>query len=158
RYDPLTSTGPFVPAVALPPGSPYVVSLGPVRDIAGSLAQPISSWTVTPLRPTSLAISISSALVTIGASVDITGTSTGLDGEDVLLSIRQGGSTTATEIGPFVPSGGRLTASQSPAMNTWYRWQYPGSPTSAPAVSPEFRVLVRRGVSLLGVSSTSSRT
>ena len=158
QFDSSTNTGTFVPAADLIPGSPYVVTIGQVRDVAGNPAQPISSWTVTPLRPTRLDISISPTVVAVGGSVDIGGTSSGLDGENILLSIRQGGSTIVREVGPFVPSAGRLAATQAPETNTWYRWRYLGNATSAATESSEFRVLVRRGVSLVGVASARTRT
>ncbi len=157
-FDALSNTGTFTPSFDLSPGMPYVVTIGQVRDVAGNAVQPLSSWTVTPLRPTSLAISITPALVPTGSGVVVSGTAIGLDGEDVLLGIREGGSTSVTEIGPFVPSAGRLSVSRAPTMNTWYRWHYLGSPTSAASESSEFRVLVRRQVALVGVAPSVTRT
>lgn len=157
-YDLLSTTGTFVPGANLIPGAQYVVTIGQVRDVAGNVALPLSSWTVTPLRPTSLGMSISRGLVAAGDEVILEGTASGLDGEDVLLSIRPGGSTSGSEIGPFVPDAGRLTSSQAPAMTTWYRWVYPGSPTNSASQSPELRVLVRRAVTLIGASAESTRT
>jgi len=157
-FDAASNTGTFLPGFDLNPGMPYVVTIGQVRDVAGNVAQPLSSWTVTPLRPTSLTISASPVLVLAGSNVVIVGTSTGLDGENVVLSVRQGGSTASTEIGPLVPSTGRLSVVQTPAMTTWYRWRYPGSTTTAAAESPEFRVLVRRQVELVGLSPDVPRT
>jgi hypothetical protein len=157
-FDAASNTGTFLPGFDLSAGMPYVVTIGQVRDLAGNAAQPLSSWTVTPLRPSSLSISASQSLVQAGSNVVITGASTGLDGEGVLFSVRQGGSTTSTEIGPLAPSTGRLSVLQTPTMTTWYRWRYPGSTTTAPAESPEFRVLVRRQVELVGVSPDVTRT
>jgi hypothetical protein len=157
-YDEASDTGTFVPSADLLPGTPYVVTIGQVRDLAGNVTAPLTSWTVTPKQPTSIAISVSPQIVPTGSAVVISGVTTGLDGEVIALAIRPGASTVATDNGPFVPQAGRISVSLVPVMNTSYRWRYLGSPTSAATESHELRVLVRRGVSLVGVSPSSTRT
>jgi hypothetical protein len=157
-YDEASDTGTFVPSADLLPGTPYVVTIGQVRDLAGNVTAPLTSWTVTPKQPTSISISVSPQIVPTGSAVVISGVTIGLDGEVIALAIRPSASTVATDNGPFVPQAGRISVSQVPAVNTSYRWRYLGSPTSAATESHELRVLVRRGVSLVGVSPTSTRT
>jgi hypothetical protein len=157
-YDAASRTGTFLPTADLTPGSPYVVTIGQVRDVAGNTMQPLSSWTVTPFLPTSVTIAAAPQIVLPGSGIVVTGTASGLDGADVILEAREGSSTGAIGIGPYIPLAGRLSVGLVPAMNTWYRWRYLGTPTTAPAASSEVRVLVRRSVALRGVAPTTTRT
>jgi hypothetical protein len=157
-YDASSRTGTFRPSADLSPGTVCLVTVGPVRDVAGNTIAPLPSWTVTSLQPTSLSIGVSPDLVGAGSGVVVAGTAVGLDGAEIILEARQGASTGAVVLGLYKPVAGKLSVVLVPAMNTWYRWRFVGTQTTAGAQSAEVRVLVRRQVSLVGVAPTATRT
>ncbi len=157
-YDPRAFIGTFVPAEDLLPGGQYVVTVGPVRDVAGNQIVPLSSWLVMPQLPTSLSLAASQSVVVPGVSVVLSGTASGLDGEKVNLEARLGSSSEFARIDQLTVAGGRVSVTVVPQLNTTYRLTYPGSAIAAPAASPEVRILVRRLVALVGVSPTTTRT
>lgn len=152
-YDATSWTGSFTPAVDLAAGQPYVVTVGSVMDLAGNVVSPIPSWTVTPLRPTSLVLSRSARVILPGASVTLTATTPGLETSAVFLQALLAGETTPVQSGPFTVSNGSVSTTVTPAMNTGYQFLYPGSRTDASTTSNQVRVIVRRLVSLVGVSA-----
>ncbi len=157
-YDPRTMTGSFVPTDNLVPGGQYVVTIGPVRDVAGNEILPLGSWLVAPKIPTSLSLAASASVVVPGASVTLSGSASELDGEKVTLEARPGGSTEFVRIDQVTVGGGRISTTVVPQLNTTYRLYYPGSAIAAAATSADVRVLVRRRVALVGVSPATTRT
>ncbi|MBA3876452.1 MAG: hypothetical protein C0498_05875 [Anaerolinea sp.] len=155
-YYPSIRTGTFVPSVDLVPGYAYFLTVGDVRDPAGNRVT-APSWTLRYLRPASVTAAASPSVVVFGSSVTLGGSVTLPAGESLQLEAREGGATAYAPVGPIVPSGGRYGLTLTPAMNTSYRVRYAGSPTTI-AASAEVRVLVRRGVSLLGSGPSMTRT
>ena len=153
-YDATSWTGSFVPGADLAPGEPYVLTVGSVVDLAGNVVLPIPSWTVTPLRPTSLSLIGSSRVVLPGTAVTLTATTPGLDTSAVFLQTLVAGATTPAQSGPFTVASGSVSTTVTPAMNSSYQFLYPGSRTDASTTSNAVRVIVRRLVSLVGVSSS----
>ena len=159
-YDATSWTGSFVPAADLAAGQPYVLTVGSVMDLAGNVVTPLPSWTVTPLRATSLSLTGSARVVLPGAAVTLTATTPGLDTSAVFLQTLVAGATTPAQSGPFTVANGSVSTTVTPAMNSSYQFLYPGSRTDASTTSNAVRVIVRRLVSLVGVppSPTQSAT
>ncbi|MBF8290776.1 MAG: hypothetical protein HW391_1744 [Chloroflexi bacterium] len=155
-YYPSTRTGTFTPSVDLVPGYVYFLTIADVRDVAGNRVT-ASSWTLKYLRPASVAAVATPSVVVFGASVTVGGAVTLPAGESLQLDVREGGATAYAPVGPILPSGSGYSVTLTPAMNTYYRVNYPGSPTTI-AASAEVRVLVRRGVAVLGSASSVVRT
>ncbi len=156
-YDPVSWTGSFVPGADLVPGQVYVLTVGSVVDFAGNVVTPLPSWTITPLRPTSLVLSRSVRVVLPGTSVTLSATTPGLDTSAVFLETRPANATGAVQSGPFSVANGAVSTVVTPAMNTWYQFLYPGSRTDAATSSNAVRVIVRRLVSLVGVSASDTQ-
>ncbi|MGC8635283.1 MAG: Ig-like domain-containing protein [Candidatus Limnocylindrales bacterium] len=157
-YDASSWTGSFTPAVDLAAGQPYVVTVGGVTDLAGNVVAPIPSWTVTPLRPTSLVLSRSARVILPGASVTLTATTPGLDTSAVFLQTLLPGAASPAQSGPFTVVDGSVSTTVSPQMNTGYQFLYPGSRTDASTTSNQVRVIVRRLVSLVGVPAAGTQS
>ncbi len=157
-YDVSSRTGAFTPSRDLVAGSAYIVTVGPVRDIAGNSLVGFGSWVVVPLQPTSLSLSASSSVIATGGSAVLVVRASGLDGADVILEARQGASDQVVATGPYRPAAGVLEIGVEPAMNTTYRVRFLGTPTTASASSGEVRVLVRRAVSIVGPAPSVTRT
>jgi hypothetical protein len=150
-YDATSWTGSFTPTEDLAAGQAYVVTVGGVVDLAGNVVSPIPSWTVTPLRPTSLVLSRSARVILPGASVTLTATTPGLDTSAVFLQAFVPGAAAPVQSGPYTVVDGSVSATVTPATNTGYQFLYPGSRTEAATTSNQVRVIVRRLVSLVGV-------
>lgn len=155
-YYPSIRTGTFAPSADLIPGYVYFLTVGDVRDVAGNRVT-APSWTLRYLRPASLTLAAVPAVLVYGTSSSLAGSASIPAGESLQLESREGGAAAYVPVGPILPSGGRYTVTLTPAMNTYYRVSYAGSPTTV-AASAEVRVLVRRGVSLLGTGTSITRT
>lgn len=157
-YDATSATGTFTPAVDLRPGSPYVVSLGSITDLAGNPLVPIGSWVVTPLLASRITLQGSATLVPRGGIVVFTG---GMDAPlaGALTLEAAEGSGPFVPIAPIVPSAdGTFTAGVPVNANTWFRVRFGGSAVASDATSPAVRVLVRREVALRGLSSSVTQS
>ena len=163
--DPAHRIGRFVPNADLIPGSGYVVTVGLVADVAGNVVAPTGSWVVTAVMPTRLSLQASPAVVTgSGSGSVLSAAFAGPDSDPVLSLLEQpSGATAFTLVDRAQPgSDGVARFEVQPASNTTYRVAYDGSPTVA-AASADVRVLVRRGIRLAvlgttsGVSSGTSR-
>ncbi len=157
-YDAVTRTGRFVPSADLVPGAPYAVTVGRVRDVAGNEIAPMTSWTITPLAPTSLSLAASRSVVSYGDSVGLSGRATGVGQGLVQVEIRQATAASFVPVTSLGPVGGEFAMTALPPTNAWYRASYAGSATQAPSSSVEVRVLVRRKVALLGPGPATTRT
>lgn len=153
---PSIRTGTFTPSTDLVPGFIYFLTVADVRDLAGNRVS-APTWTLRYLRPASVTIAASPSIVVAGSSVTISGAVTLPAGETLQLETREGAAPAYTPVGPIASSGGHYTTGLTPAMNTYYRVGYPGSPTTI-AASAEVRVLVRRAVAVLGTGSSTVRT
>jgi hypothetical protein len=153
-YDTARRTGTFVPASALQPGATYAVNLGDVTDIAGNPVLPTGSWTITPMAPTALEKVTGPPVVARGVSTRLDLALTGAPAPAV-VEVSQRSSATAD----FVPLtimeavNGLVSLAVTPALNTTYRFRYPGAFGVAPA-QLDVPVLVRRSVALVGRSSS----
>lgn len=157
-YLPSTNTGTFTPAAPLTPGSVYIVSVGAVRDLAGNVAAQIGSWTIKLLFATSLSVASSPGVVVYGRTTTISGRASVPAGEGATLEERAAGNAGFTPV-PGIPAvSGAFSFSLTPRSNTVYRLSYAGSGVAAASVSSEIRVLVRRGVTLLGTAPSTVRT
>ncbi len=159
--DPAHRIGRFVPNADLIPGSGYVVTVGLVADVAGNVVAPTGSWVVTAVMPTRLSLQASPAVVTgSGSGSVLSAAFAGPDSDPVLSLLEQpSGATAFTLVDRAQPgSDGVARFEVQPTSNTRYRVAYDGSPTVA-AASADVRVLVRRGVRLtrLGTTSGGSR-
>lgn len=154
-YDAISLTGTFTPSSDLQPGVPYAVTVGPVTDVAGNHIVPVASWTITPLLPVSATLTTSPRVVVSGAPVTLAG-SVSPAGRPATLQGRSSVSATFSDVASLPASSGLFKISVTPAMNTWYRVNVPGSPILAAAQSPEVRVIVRRTVVLEGASATAT--
>jgi hypothetical protein len=151
--DPTNFVGYFAPSYPLKPGVAYVVTVGPVKDVAGNSLVSVGSWSNTVLVTTSLALTATPAVVGLGKATTLTGTTTNLNGVTVAIEARQADSAAFGPIASIVPQNGKFSILALPRMNTWYRATFSGGPGQEAASSGEVRVLVRRSVALLGYST-----
>jgi hypothetical protein len=155
-YDPTTRTGTFTPTINLVAGSPFVVTVGNVRDVAGNPVVPMGSWSVTPVLPTTLrAVSQPVVLLPGGSSrIDLE-----LIGAPLPAQVDGVGATVLGDVPlqPISVEDGTNSLTVAPGMNTTYRFSYAGS-SSVAAAQVEARVLVRRLVSLVGRDSSTTAT
>lgn len=156
-YYPSVRTGTFTPSADLEAGYLYIVTVGDARDLAGNRVTGAGSWTIKRLLAASVTVTATPRVVVFGSPTQLGGVAALPAGESLVLEAREGGAAGYTPVGPIVPSGGRYRLTVTPAMNTWYRVSYPGSPTAI-AASADVRVLVRRGVALLGSGPATVRT
>jgi len=157
RYslDSSSQLGTFVPDADLVAGMPYIVTVGPVTDLAGNRVAPLGSWIVTPVAPSRVTLTAAPTVVARGASAVLNGLASGLGTDPALQLISQpavGGAVTVALVP--VSADGRIQLTVRPALNTTYRLVYAGTSTVAPAQA-DVRVLVRRSVALVGVTSSS---
>jgi hypothetical protein len=153
-YDAATRTGTFVPSVPLLPGSTYIVTVGDARDIAGNPVISPGSWTIVPLAPTALAARVNLPAIALGGSarVDISLSGAPLPAViQVLAAPGSSGAFVALTTLTLVNGSGSLVV--LPDLNTTYRLSYGGAFGFAPDVV-DVGVLVRRSISLVGLSST----
>ena len=157
-YDPTGQLGTFVPDADLVAGAPYIVTVGPVTDLAGNQVASLGSWIVTPLVPSRVTLTAAPTVVARGGGAVLTGQASGLGADPVLDLTSQPAAGDAVALASLpVPADGRVTVTVHPSMNTIYRLSYAGTATIAPSQA-EARVLVRRSVELVGVSSGSIRS
>jgi hypothetical protein len=156
-YYPTTKTGTFTPDVPLTPGSIYIVTIGAVRDLAGNGATQISSWTIRPLLATSVSVAAAPTVTVSGRSVTLSGRTSLPNGQAATLEVRPAGTDVYAADSTVGPLAGAFSAVVVPPSNAWYRVSYAGSATAV-AFSAEVRVLVRRGVTLLGTAPSTVRT
>jgi Bacterial Ig-like domain/Bacterial pre-peptidase C-terminal domain len=156
-YDAASATGTFTPAVDLQPGSPYVVSLGSITDLAGNPLVPIGGWVVTPLLASRIVLQASGTVVPRGGLVVLTGRMDPPLAGALTLEAAEGNGP-FVPIAPIVPSAdGTFTWGTPMNANTWFRVRFWGSSVASDATSPTVRILVRRGVALSGISSSITR-
>lgn len=152
--------GTFVPSSDLAAGVGYVVTVGPVTDLAGNAVTGTSSWAVTPLLPASVTVRAMPTVVALGGAAVLSGRFIGPDTNPTLSFLERpaGAASFAPVDGAGSAYGSSVTFTVRPVSNTTYRLAYPGSSTIADA-SAEIRVLVRRGIRLtvLGTTSGGSR-
>jgi Bacterial Ig-like domain len=152
--DPSGQLGTFVPEADLEAGMPYVVTVGPVADLAGNRVASLGSWIVTPLIASSLTLTASPAVVVRGGTSTVIGLARSLGPDPTLLVTAQPAVGGAVSMGSLqMPASGQVQMSVRPAMNTTYGLRYAGTATTAPA-DASVRILVRRSVTLVGVSTS----
>jgi hypothetical protein len=153
--DPAGQLGTFVPDADLVAGAPYIVTIGPVTDLAGNQVASLGSWIVTPLFAPRVTLAASVEVLARGGSAVLNGRAEGVGaGAAVDLSSQPaiGGAVVLASLP--VPVTGQLQATVRPAMNSTYRLGVAGTSTTAPAEAI-VRVLVRRSVGLVGVTSST---
>jgi len=157
-YDPVSLTGTFTAAVDLQLGSPYVVSMGSITDLAGNPLVPIGRWTVIPLLAPRIVIRASGTVVPQGELVVFTGRmDPPLAGALTLEAAAGNGPFTA--IAPIVTGAdGTFTSGVPVSANTWFRVSFGGNEVASDATSPTVRALVRREVALRGLSASVTRS
>lgn len=154
-YDPTDKLGTFVPEADLVAGAPYIVTVGPVTDLAGNPVASLGSWIVTPLAPSRVTLTAAPTVVPRGGAVVLSGQASGLGADPVLELASQPPTGGAVRLALLpVPADRRVAVTVRPAMNTTYRLSYAGTSTIAPSQA-EVRVLVRRSVGLVGLRSGS---
>lgn len=157
-WDAATDTGSFQPGSDLQVGGVYVVSLGPIVDLAGNQIPPPGSWTIRPLEAPKISLAASPRATTRGASVMLSGT----------VDLRLGGTFSLERLqadGGWLPieavlpdRTGAYFSEQTVFQNTTFRVAYSGNEVSAATVSPGARVLVRRSLSLGGPAASVLRS
>ncbi len=153
-YDVARRMGSFVPSAALQPGATYVVTIGNVMDIAGNRPASRGSWTVTPLAPVDLAARAAPSVLSVGGSSTIVVVLTGAPAPATVTVLANPDSTTgSTALTMLVVRDGRATLQVAPDRNTVYRLRYEGASGIASAQA-DVRVLVRRSVALVGVTTS----
>lgn len=158
EWDPLTNVGSFTPSQPLQAGAVHTVSLGAVADLAGNALAPGGGWTIRPVVVPTISLAASHRLAAQGQDVVVSGVIDQRPAGTLVLerSIGDGSWAPIDVVSP--DAAGVFSSTQSVMANTRFRVQYSGSDTAAPAWSQEARVLVRRQVSLAGVSPTTTRT
>jgi hypothetical protein len=147
--------GTFVPDADLVAGAPYIVTVGPVTDAAGNRVASLGSWIVTPLVPSRLTLTAAPTVVARGGSAVLSGVASGQGPNPTLELASRSATGDAVPITSLsVSADGRVQLTVRPATNTTYSLSYSGTSTIASAQA-EVRVLVRRSVALVGVTSSS---
>jgi hypothetical protein len=160
RYslDPTGQLGTFVPDADLVAGALYIVTVGPVTDLAGNRVASLGSWIVTPLVPSRVTLTAAPTVVARGDSAVLTGLASGLGADPALEMSSQPAAGGVFSMGSLPASAdGRVQLTVRPALDTTYSLSYSGTSTIAPAQA-NVRVLVRRSVELVGVGSGSIRS
>jgi hypothetical protein len=137
---------------------PYIVTVGPVTDAAGNRVASLGSWIVTPLVPSRVTLTAAPTVVARGGSAMLSGLASGLGANPALEIVSQPAVGDAVPVASLsVSADGRVQLTVRPVMNTTYRFSYSGTSTIAPAQA-DVRVIVRRSVALVGVTSSSMAT
>jgi hypothetical protein len=103
-------------------------------------------------------LSAAPAVITIGERVTLTGSVAVTTGGQISIQERASASGEPVTVTPIDLAGRAYSTVVIPASNTWYQATYPGSTAVADATSPLVRVIVRRGISLVGRSTTTTAT
>lgn len=148
--------GTFRPGSPLSAGSTYVATIGSVVDPAGNPVVPTASWTVRALALPTLSLWASDTVVPRGTNVQFTGSIDGRAGGALVLEQSIGGGAWEATTPILDPAATLVGTTLTVNANTSFRLHYIGNEVSADAYSPTVRVLVRRGISLAGVSSSST--
>ncbi len=151
-----SKTGTFVPSSDLAPGEAVTCSLSGITDLAGNPLNPIGTWVVTPLRTHSIIAVPISGVVTAGGTATFHGQ---IDGPVFgTLTLQQlVGSIWTSIVGVHIDQTDRFTVSAQVNENTWYRVHADASQVEAPSSSAAIRVVARRGLSLIGASTTTPK-
>jgi hypothetical protein len=157
-YDRLAHAGSFAPAADLTPGTAYIVTVGKVRDIAGNEVPPTGSWTLTPVFPNAVTLAAAPAVIIVGSRVTLSGAVSIATGGPVLIAERPTATGEPIATTPIDLVGRGYSTVLIPAANTWYQATYPGSAVTSDARSTLIRVIVRRAITLVGRSSTTTAT
>ncbi len=125
-YDAQRRQGTFVPLEVLQPGAVYAVNVGLVRDTAGNIVAPLTSWAITPLTPTSLLATASHRVVPVGGSSRI---NVAFSGPQQATSVEM---LSSSGTGPFEPSR-RSNSWMEGCPCSWHRFRTrsTGSDTAA---------------------------
>lgn len=151
-YDPQSRQATFAPLEALQPGAVYAVNVGLVRDLAGNTVAPLTSWSITPLTPTSLLATASHRVVTVGGASRINLTFSGPQQATSVEMLSSGGTGPFETVSIFELVDGSLSLLVAPVQNTTYRFRYGGAFGIA-ASQVDVRVLVRRSIVIAGRDS-----
>jgi Bacterial Ig-like domain len=157
RYslDPAGQLGTFVPDADLVAGAPYIVTVGPVTDLAGNQVAPLGSWIVTPLASTRVTLTAAPIVLVRGGSAVLTGRADGVaTGSALELTSQPAVGASVLLASVPGPVSSPVQVAVRPAMNTIYSLDYAGTSTTASAEA-SVRVLVRRSVAVVGVSTSS---
>lgn len=149
-WDSSSGTGTFTAGSDLQVGATYVVSLGPVVDLAGNPLAPLGSWTVRPLAAPRISLAATPRVATRGATVMLHGSVDSAVGGAFTLE-RLTGDGTWDAVEPVLPdSAGAFESKQVVSRNASFRVVYSGNDVSAATTSPGVRILVRRSVVATG--------
>jgi len=155
-YDRLAFVGSFVPAADLGAGTAYIVTVGKVRDVAGNEIEPTGSWTLTVVLPNAVTLAAAPAVITVGGRVTLSGAVSVATGGPVSILERAAATGEPIATTPIELAGRTYSSVVIPAANTWYQATYPGSAVTLEVSSPLVRVIVRRGIALLGRSPATN--
>jgi hypothetical protein len=147
-------TGSYRPSVDLASGSAYVLTVGPVRDIAGNLVAPIGSWVTTDQPGPEITLKATPSLVSRGATALLAGRLTAPTGFGSLtLEARPPGALETVALGSVsVAADGSFSTLVTPSSTTEYRLRVPAAGGFG-AGSVSTVVSVRRAVRLNWSSS-----
>ena len=148
-YDGPTRTGSYVPSSALQAGASYAVTVGLVRDAAGNLISPTSSWSITPLAATSLTAATNPRAIALGGSARVhvqLGGVPSASSIEMLTSVAGG---PFQLVSTFALEDDEFSILVAPGRNATYRFRYAGTFGVSPA-QVDVPVYVRRAVVLVG--------
>ena len=149
----------MTPTTPLTAGMTYTAAIGPVTDLAGNAVVELGAWSFTarPVREHAVTLVADPSTLTNGSSIRLSGTVDGpLDGSLVLERVVAGGDW-APIAALFVPGTSGQFVRAIPASTTArFRARVTGSNTDA-GVSDVVRVLVRRGVAIVGATGAIRR-
>jgi hypothetical protein len=156
-WDSATNTGSFTPSVPLVPGVSYVVSVGSVVDLAGNPLARAGSWVILPMILPAVSLRITPQMVGMGGTVALTGRVVGGVGAAAQIERSVGRGPWGLYVTVFPAPDGSFATGAQIDVNASFRVDVPATATSAEAVSPPVRVLVRRQVRLAGGSASVTR-
>ena len=153
-----TDTGTFVAGALLVPGTVYVVTLGAITDLAGNPVAPIGSWLIHPLVTHPITLVASPGVVAPGGVVKLSGQVSNAAQTSYFVETQTPSGSWTAVAGFAVNNDGTFEVSTAVVANTVFRILLPGAGSDATSVSPSVRVLVRPQLSLIGLSSSATRT
>lgn len=156
-YDATLRKGMFVPTEALQAGALYIVTVGDVRDVAGNRIASPGSWSVTPLKPTSLSITADRKVILFGESTRINMELSGAPLPAAVEVLSAASDNAYVPLTSITTNDGTNLLAATPPSNTTYRFRYAGA-FGAAAAQTDVRVLVRRSVLLVGRSTAVPST
>jgi hypothetical protein len=161
HWEQASNTAVLAPTVPLGPGSTYTATVGPVTDFAGNPLVEFGAWmfTVAPVREHEVTLDAAPRTLGYGSTIQLSGSVELPLAAPVVLERSVAGGAWAPIATLALDASGRFSRPIPASSTARYRARIAASTTDA-GLSGEVRVLVRRGVAIVGAAAAGggSRT